>query len=141
LLFSPGSNCFALQWQLYHLAYPSKMGQFSFEYSLQSRETCSAIYHSPTFSQPLLLFPLLFTESSAPCSTPSLRGRLSIHHIPAVGVKLQFAVYAFQVCCCCCLFVCFWWGVQFAQGLHWIMFPGGWVGESSMACVAHLLGL
>jgi hypothetical protein len=72
-------------------------------------------------SQPLLLYLNLFTESSAlrvwllapphspgqvQCSTPSL---------PAVSVGLQFTIYTFQFCCS---------GVQYAQGLHWIIFPG-----------------
>jgi hypothetical protein len=28
--------------------------------------------------------------------------------------------------------------VQSAQGLHWIIFPGGWVGESCLVCDVHL---
>jgi hypothetical protein len=41
---------------------------------------------------------------------------------------LQFSVYVFQFC----------WGIQSAQGLHWIIFPGEWLGELSMVHEAHL---
>jgi hypothetical protein len=60
----------------------------------------------------LLAPPVFFREDSV------------FHPTPAVSVRLQFAVYAFQFCC---------WGaggsiclemIQSAQGLHWIMFSG-----------------
>jgi hypothetical protein len=54
--------------------------------------------------------------------------------IPTVGGRLQNTVYAFLFC----LGV---GGIQSVQGLSWIMFPGGWVGESLVMCGSHLLGL
>jgi hypothetical protein len=61
----------------------------------------------------------LFTDglglSLAPCPSPFLWCRFSVPPIPsAVHVRLQFAVD----------FPVLLGGDQFAQGLHWIMFPG-----------------
>jgi hypothetical protein len=61
--------------------------------------------------------PSLFTESSAPCPTIFPRAGSVFHPTPAVSVRLQSAVYAFQFC----------WGrgeILSAQGLCWNMFPG-----------------
>jgi hypothetical protein len=65
---------------------PSKKEQFNLGYSFQSWEASSVIHLSwlwevrllPSFSQTLLLFPPLFTESSAPCPTLVLWGMFSI---------------------------------------------------------------
>jgi hypothetical protein len=91
LLFSPGSSWIALQVQLLLVSSsPTKMMQFSFEYSPQSSGTSSVIHHIPILgvwlviqplSQLLLLFPIHsweFVSSPHPhslghsqCSTPT----------------------------------------------------------------------
>jgi hypothetical protein len=73
----------------------------------------------PPRFQSLLLFPPLFTESSAPCPILIHQDRFSIVPSPPcpVGVRLQLTVYTFQV-------FFFWWGIQSIQGMHRIMFLG-----------------
>jgi hypothetical protein len=80
-------------------------------------------------SQPLLLFlPLFIVWLFAPF--PFSGAGLVFHPTPTVGVRLQFAIYAFQFC----------WGrgFQSAQALCWIMFWWGWV---KVVHVANLLCL
>jgi hypothetical protein len=63
---------------------------------------------------------------------PSLTRAGSVFHpTPAVGVRLHFAVYAFQFC----------WGCSICPGAVLDYVPGDWVGESCVVPVAHLLGL
>jgi hypothetical protein len=68
------------------------------------------------------------------CSLPHLHsmGQVQCNTAsPTVSARLQFAVYVFQFC----------WGVgivQSAKDLYWIIFLGGWVGESHLVCDASL---
>jgi hypothetical protein len=143
LLFVPGSSCVALLLQLCQLSSsPSNVGPSCFEYHPQSPEISSGIHHGSVLggwlvapphphSQPLLFCPGCLLKVFSPCPTPILQGRFVFHPTPAVSVRLQFAVYTFQFSS---------EGLQSAQGLHWIRFPG-WVGELRVAHVAHPLGL
>jgi hypothetical protein len=109
--FSPGGSCVALQLQLCWVSSsPCKVGQFSFEYCLQSQEISSGIHHWPCFGRlaccstpglSLCSFSLLCSLRVWLLAPPPFsRGRFSIPTHPhlSVGVRLQFNVYAFQFC-------------------------------------------
>jgi hypothetical protein len=131
-------SCVALQLQLCLVSpSPSKMGQFSFEYCLQSHETSSRI-HSLLWEVHLSSHPpLSLCCFSHLCSLrvqfldPTLfSGTGSVFHPnPAVGVRLQFAVYAFQFC---------WWGVSVCPWAVLDYVSGWWVGEFHVVCVVPL---
>jgi hypothetical protein len=141
LLFSSGSSCIALQLQLCLVSSSlSKVEQFSFECCTLSQRsamgstTCPALGGWPVTLPPLLAFvdwPLFImvhwefsTESSDPCPTPILWSRFRVPPPPPLLVSDYSLLF---------MFFSFAGGrVQCAQGLHWIIFPRGWVGESCM---------
>jgi hypothetical protein len=84
---------------------------------------------APPPSQPLLLYPRLFIESSAPCPTPVLLGRLSIPLPPPLSV-LDYSSL-------CMLFSFVGCGEDLVcPGTELDFVPGGWVG-SHTRCMLH----
>jgi hypothetical protein len=86
-------------------AIPNEVGQFSFEYGPQSHKTSSGIYHGSTLGSWLVTPPLLcyfshFHSLSVQLLVPPLFSEAgsTFYPNPIVGVRLQFAVYAFQFC-------------------------------------------
>jgi hypothetical protein len=105
LLFPPGSNCIALQLQFWLVNHcPSKVGQFSFEYSCQSHKTSSAIPLgeaglSPPPTLSLCYFSSLGSLRVWLLAPPPFSGvNSAFHPTPAISVRLQFTVYALQFC-------------------------------------------
>jgi hypothetical protein len=107
-------HCVALQLQFWLVSSsPGKLGRFSFEYSAQSHETGMPALGGWLVAPPPLpvfvTFPTFVHLGLGSCPTPVLQGRISVPLTPAVSVRLQFTVHAFQFC---------WGGVQSPQGQH-----------------------
>jgi hypothetical protein len=76
-------------------------------------------------------FQPLFSESSAPCSTPVLRSDSAFHPTPTVGGRILFTVDVSVL----------YGEVSICPGAAVNYVPRGWVGELCVVYVAHLFSL
>jgi hypothetical protein len=100
LLFLPDSSCVALQLQLcLVIPSPSKVGQFSFEYSPLSQETTSGIHYQPHFGR-LAYHPTLvlsFCASPNICSVLALLGCWLVAPPPTLSLCCLSHIHSLRV--------------------------------------------